>query len=166
MCAWRIPSISPTRSPPPTVTRKSLCKLKNCFRVQTIKSLPSPFCVLTLVSEMTRKGWELSSSCRRRGARKVESSCWDGCSPGDRRKPTGSCSHGRVLLAPAICLPACPASQPTDQIIQYGPIHLRLGSKITRVVALAIAGKPTICPPLSVTLSKYFQNCPLFHLKY
>ena len=121
MCAWRIPSISPTRSPPPTVTRKSLCKLKNCFRVQTIKSLPSPFCVLTLVSEMTRKGWELSSSCRRRGGGhgRLKSSCWDGCSPGDRRKPTGSCSHGRVLLAPAICLPACPASQPTDQIIQY-----------------------------------------------
>ena len=90
------------RSPPPTVTRKSLCKLSKIVFVFNDNHMEPPLSLLRVdplcVGDDPERGWELSSSCRR-GSLK---SSWglgvwscEGCSPGERRNPTGSCSHGR-----------------------------------------------------------------------
>ena len=126
---------------PPTVTRKSLCKLKIVFVFNNDHEPPlsllrvDPLCV----GDDPERGWELSSSCRRRGKFKKQLVwVWDeGCSPGERRKPTGSCSHGRGGSSSQGIVSSChlpvPASLATDHhIIQYRPIHLKLGSEISR----------------------------------
>ena len=130
VCAWRIPSIP--APPPPTVTRKSLFKLGNCFRVrQSTDRPPFPCCVVTPPTEMTRKGWEASSSCRR----KNRSQLLAVRAPGANWQLLSR--EGLLWDQPGYCwLPSACLDSPLNPLtnVSAGPIHLKLlDSKISPI---------------------------------
>ena len=131
VCAWRIPSIP--APPPPTVTRKSLFKLGNCFRVE--QSTAAPLSVLrgdpSDGDDPERMGGEFFLPEEKPIAAVGGSSAWS--------QLAAALKGGAALLweQPGYCwLPSAWLDSPLNPLtnVSAGPIHLKLlDSKISPI---------------------------------
>ena len=129
VCAWRIPSIP--APPAPNRHSKVTFQTGKLFSCSTINRPPFPCCVVTPPTEMTRKGWEASSSCRR----KNRSQLLAVRAPGANWQLLSR--EGLLWEQPGYCwLPSAWLDSPLNPLtnVSAGPIHLKLlDSKISPI---------------------------------